>query len=1084
MKTIPFCSLTFLYLPVKIVSNVESSKERTRPEEGSEYTDYESGAYFSSTTKIVKNPEGGEIRATESVDALGRSVRKESPGIENAKIVETTEYNAKGQVVKKSNPYLEGKESPVYTVSEYDEVDGNVTKITYPDGSYAIPTVTGFNEKVEVYSASGELLTTNETIKNDKGLVLERRFNGKSIQYFYDVTGKVTKIRDAENGETVTSYDKAGRKISHTDSNSGTTLYNYDSSGNIKSQKDARNITTSFVYDELNRPTSIRFSNSEKEILMQYDSGEYAKGRLTRVTDEAGVLEYKYDVKGNLVLERRQIDDKTVFLKKEYDLLNRLNSMTYPDGTKLYYHYASTGHLYEVKMDTADRQSLGHSVVKYNAIKYEGDSIKIDKYTGNGVRTEFVYDRIRKHPTNMNYYTKNNHLEKQIELKYDAKGNVITLNDLLNSNRSQTFEYDNQNRLLKAKGKYGEENYQYTDNGNLVKKNQFTLFYEDSKHRHAVTKAFSQNTGNIHYAYDETGNMINRNGDEFKYTAQGRLKEIHLNSSDAKIYYTYDASGKRIKKHLPNSKQTVYTFFNGLYEINQKLGSPETHTLYIRGVGDELVAQLTRRDATLKGSQDFGFSGFWEEYNQMKYAIQQVALSIYSKLQSTEGVLSLLILCLSVGYVLLTLNNSITFSTVLTPVMLVGFLFTNINCGNFTSKKRGEAPWLLLVSGINQKTESIDQPQGGGSSGGGGASPLVPPTGMFFLHPDHLGSINMITDGFGNVITGGNNGGKSSINYKPYGEINRTDSSGPDITKFKYTGQEEDKESGLLYYKARYYDPAIGRFLQADSVVMPENLYGMNRYMYVDGNPVKYVDPSGNSFFKNFATALLAPFTLPTIAATAIGAAGAAIGAGLVGAATALGTAGIAAGAGIGAGLVGASSAVAGMGLFSALDPYGFIGYTTGGIGGIIKKGQWDEREARLRSHEYRVIGMKWSAIIGINLWLGAGGLSPFAQSKLGTTLASYISKGFGLSESASMTAVTIGGSFVGTFLGSLASENKGSGLYDDTWNGPFKDAGIGGHHKNNLMDNVFGGHGEKQRLLYTIFYFSLIEKIIKREKL
>ncbi len=104
----------------------------------------------------------------------------------------------------------------------------------------------------------------------------------------------------------------------------------------------------------------------------------------------------------------------------------------------------------------------------------------------------------------------------------------------------------------------------------------------------------------------------------------------------------------------------------------------------------------------------------------------------------------------------------------------------------------------------------------------------------------------MITDGRGNVIAGGNNGGKSHISYKPYGEIHRTDSSGPDITRFKYTGQEEDKESGLMYYKARYYDPMIGRFLQADSVVMPQSTFGMNRYMYVEGNPVRYGDDSGH----------------------------------------------------------------------------------------------------------------------------------------------------------------------------------------------------------------------------------------------
>jgi RHS repeat-associated protein len=108
-------------------------------------------------------------------------------------------------------------------------------------------------------------------------------------------------------------------------------------------------------------------------------------------------------------------------------------------------------------------------------------------------------------------------------------------------------------------------------------------------------------------------------------------------------------------------------------------------------------------------------------------------------------------------------------------------------------------------------------------------------------------SIKMITDGRGNVIAGGNNGGKSHISYTPYGSIHRTDSSGPDITRFKFTGQEEDKETGLMYYKARYYDPMIGRFAQADSVVMPESTFGMNRYMYTEGSPVNYRDVSGHN---------------------------------------------------------------------------------------------------------------------------------------------------------------------------------------------------------------------------------------------
>lgn len=131
--------------------------------------------------------------------------------------------------------------------------------------------------------------------------------------------------------------------------------------------------------------------------------------------------------------------------------------------------------------------------------------------------------------------------------------------------------------------------------------------------------------------------------------------------------------------------------------------------------------------------------------------------------------------------------------------------------------------------------------------------------GMVFVHSDHLGSVTMLTDGYGAVLIGGSSPGKSHIirlvsssirscvsNHKPYGEIHRTDSAGPDVIKYKYTGQEEDRETGLYYYKARYYDAALGRFISADSMDFKNKPMGMNRYMYVDGNPVMYTDPTGH----------------------------------------------------------------------------------------------------------------------------------------------------------------------------------------------------------------------------------------------
>jgi len=111
-------------------------------------------------------------------------------------------------------------------------------------------------------------------------------------------------------------------------------------------------------------------------------------------------------------------------------------------------------------------------------------------------------------------------------------------------------------------------------------------------------------------------------------------------------------------------------------------------------------------------------------------------------------------------------------------------------------------------------------------------------------------------DGRGNVLAGGERGGKSHITYRPYGEILRTDSFGPDISKYKYTGQEEDRESGLMFYKARYYDSKIGRFLQQDSEIQPDEPNGMNRMMYVHGKPLHYTDQTGKKLSTPLANAM------------------------------------------------------------------------------------------------------------------------------------------------------------------------------------------------------------------------------------
>jgi RHS repeat-associated protein len=85
----------------------------------------------------------------------------------------------------------------------------------------------------------------------------------------------------------------------------------------------------------------------------------------------------------------------------------------------------------------------------------------------------------------------------------------------------------------------------------------------------------------------------------------------------------------------------------------------------------------------------------------------------------------------------------------------------------------------------------------------------------------------------------------NSARYLPFGGTRWE--SGATPTDFQFTGQRKETGFGLYDYNARYYDPLIGRFVSADSVVpgagKPQSL---NRYAYVYNNPLKYVDPSGH----------------------------------------------------------------------------------------------------------------------------------------------------------------------------------------------------------------------------------------------
>ena len=125
------------------------------------------------------------------------------------------------------------------------------------------------------------------------------------------------------------------------------------------------------------------------------------------------------------------------------------------------------------------------------------------------------------------------------------------------------------------------------------------------------------------------------------------------------------------------------------------------------------------------------------------------------------------------------------------------------------------------------------------SHGQGSDQPLAVARGgqEFFYHADHQGSVRKITDAAGLAV--------NSYDYDSYGNI---EASFEGIANpFTYTARELDAESGLYYSRARYYDPATGRFLQEDPIGFGAG--DLNLYRYVFNDPVNRVDPSGRAVF-------------------------------------------------------------------------------------------------------------------------------------------------------------------------------------------------------------------------------------------
>lgn len=588
--------------------------------------------------------------AREWTNTIGHKYRKETKASvgqnSDTSMIEEKYYDLYGRLTKEAKAYWSSN-SPLYKTYEYSDALGRLTKVTHEDGSTTDMSYSGFNTTIvttgKASDGTFQITNTTQVFATQRGKVTQKIVNGLVTNYDenFDSKGRYVKITAADGSQTLDRYNLKGDKLSHKDSNSGLTTYEYDPNGNLTKQTGANaGSVIQYEYDPLDRVTKIDKPGFETDTILKYDENNKI-GKLTSVVlkeykqhvgiwKDAVVSTYDYDAIGRLSSLKKEVDDLKLIFRYQYDILNRVSKVTYPNQVSLNYKYATSGYIQSIRMDKGN--DLDNEVVAY-AVTPE---FVLQRLTGNNVNMQISYDPATKRP--MDVVTKLNMTDavQKWHYDYDHAGNLLKITDIIAGGNSQSYTYDNYNRITSATGLYGldkkqaTEIYEYTDGGRLTHKANLDLYYEDAKHLHAATRAKVKTalntTYDVNYKYDDAGNMVQRDDEIFKYDSDNKQTQVNKTVGDT-VNYLYEHTGNRIRKSRTSTNEVVYNI-GGVYEVTKIPSLSDRHTLYIRGIKEELVAQYTATDVVLltdsistneyKAGLDLLFSNFKNTLDQSR----------------------------------------------------------------------------------------------------------------------------------------------------------------------------------------------------------------------------------------------------------------------------------------------------------------------------------------------------------------------------------------------------------------------------------------------------------------------------------
>ena len=794
------------------------------------------------------------------IDAFGRNITAYYPMTESYGNIGT--YNHATGDLQAKTEYDAHDRTMSVTLA-----DGSVTRTAYNIGSHngepmLQTTVTdALGRHAESYTdAKGR---NRETVQHARG-------EDVTVKYSYDPVGQVMTVQHPNGKETKYAYDLLGRKLMVNHPDAGETDMTYDAAGNLltkltaelrKSISDKGYISYTYDFERLHEV--LYPENLFNRVTYTYGKAgdKYNRaGRLALVEDASGGEAYYYGRQGEVTKTVRTVmasvaDIRTYVYGATYDSWNRVQTMTYPDGEVVTYHYNAAG---QVESMTSNKQ--GRQSVIVDRIGYDKEGHTVYTKLGNGTETTYTYDKQRERLQVMNL-TADGQTVMENRYQYDAVDNILGITNAANptsltklnkaklgGRSSHTYEYDELNRLVHASGKAKRASYdmvmsfgrmsepltkiQKVDSTTTAKSYNFAYKYEDSNHPTAPTQI-----GHDHYTYDANGNPTLVTNDstnttrEMYWDEDNRLMVLSDNGKTSR--YTYNAAGERIMKS--------YGTMEGVYINGAPQGitfhETDNFTLYPASIlsvnknrftkhyfiGDKRVAS---RIGTGLFNNVYGRNGSYVTAGQQDYAermnqIQTQKEAYYKKVGVAPGVPT------EKGAYGDPENTGVGYNAVLTELGN-----HDVPQGWIQTPRPNTTPGTNPGPPVSWNDPSNpDDPQ----AGYGYIPNDTTREETFFYHSDHLGSTSYITDDKANIT--------QYDAYLPYGELLVDEHSSSEDLPYKFNGKQFDEETGLYYYGARYMNPMASIWYGVDPLA--EKYINIGSYIYCHSSPIMLIDPTG-----------------------------------------------------------------------------------------------------------------------------------------------------------------------------------------------------------------------------------------------